>query len=229
MTAHRRVRSGEQDCAVGLPAAERVPVQIGALGHEQNGVVRGLRPCKQRRVAVGAFVPSKCVDASEAAELAADRRCQPLGIESFRQRSDREDGRPRRGNRQTSGALQLSRELAQEPSRKFRIVGDQGIETFCVQCEQLAVANGPCRGGARGSGQERELAENVAGPELPHDLRAVLAVDEHAQAAGADEVEPVGGIAAAEQVFAATKRDWLRVGREPTDRAAVDAAKERGV
>ena len=37
------LRSGQEDGAIALPAAERVPVRVRAPGHEQDEVVRGLR------------------------------------------------------------------------------------------------------------------------------------------------------------------------------------------
>lgn len=122
----------------------------------------------------------------------------------------------------------MPRELAHERAREDRIVGKQSVEAPGLEREQLAVSDGFDGGRPGGSRQQRELAERIAGPELAHDPRAVVCLDEDAEPPRPHDEEPIGRVTAAEQVFASAKRDRAGVPGEPLERLPADAAEERG-
>ena len=102
--------------------------------------------------------------------------------------------------REAAARLQLARELAGDGEREASVRLHEPDKMLRVDLEQPRVPHRAHGGRARRAGQEPELAERGAAPDLAQD--APVVAGEHLQATGDDDEEPVGRLTGAKEPLA---------------------------
>ena len=109
---------------------------------------------------------------------------------------------------------------------ELRIGGDHRVVARPVEYHNHAVAARLQRCGTRAAAEKGEFADRFASLDLRHRLVAGRRLDQHAQAAGFEEIERIGWIALAHQDVPGGQFEPVRAVAQRVDRRLIDAREQ---
>ena len=248
-----RVQEGSQGVAGGRAEDHEVGIRAGrgrnravlrrdeqhAVGLPRTEVAPDSRPCLVEQEHVGVLV-LRTLDRVRAGRLRPEQLDRAVELEALRERArdlfqrhlraealERDERRARRRCVQPSAGLELGGELPGHRGGEPGVALHELDEPLAAQLEQRRVAHRLHRRGARGTRQERQLADRGARPENAEGALLAVRVRDHAQAAAEDDVQVVGVVSLAHDPVACQRAQRMRVRREGLERLGVRARQER--
>jgi hypothetical protein len=120
--------------------------------------------------------------------------------------------------------LELGPERAHEAHGELAVAPQQVLEVLAPDREQLAVAVRPHRRRPRAPGQQRELTDDLASADAAQ--HALLVLGDDVQTPGADDVQPVAGVAGAEHPLAGAELLHRYMLRQAPPRSPAETAEQ---
>ena len=136
----------------------------------------------------------------------ASSRSQGSGVDAGPERADGEDRRPRRRTIEPAARLELQRQRRSRVRSRNPASCSRSVEKPRVQLESSLSRTASTVADRGLPVRSASSPRTCSRSELPHHRRPVLAVDEHAQASAAHDVEPVCGLPLADDDLACLGR-----------------------